>query len=121
MHRFFDAIPIHGDLSHHFTVDESVHPQRPRETLLAVESVHPQRLGFLSAIEGVPSAAGALFGLPTPKTQWVLGHRLRPPAGILFFLFKLFGDPTPKPADGFGGSTPNTRGVRGKFGGLGVD
>jgi hypothetical protein len=45
-----------------------------------------------------------------------LGHQLPLPLGVSFFLSKIIGDSTPKPADGFGGLTPNNQGIRGKLG-----
>jgi hypothetical protein len=41
--------------------------------------------------------------------------------GFASFLFEIFADPTLKTTDGFGGSTPNLRGKRRIFWGLGVD
>jgi hypothetical protein len=64
---------------------------------------------------------GALFGLPNPKTQRGFGV-LTPNSfgGLYFYSFKIVADQTPKPAERFGGLTPNPRGKQRIFGGFWV-
>jgi hypothetical protein len=81
----------------------TVHPQPPRENLLAAESVHSQRPG------GILLAVAGSFGLVTPN-----------PFGSWFFLIKFYGDPTPKTTDGFGALTPIFRGNWWIFWGFGI-
>jgi hypothetical protein len=67
----------------------------------------------LSAVKGAPSAAGR-----NPTRRWGLFwvRHSQPLWGLVFFLIKFYGDPTPKPTDGFGGLTPIFWGILGVLG-----
>jgi hypothetical protein len=84
--------------------------------------VYTLKLGVksvLSMARRIPSRPlGAVFGLPTPQTRWILGHWLRPPWRVYFF--ELLGIWLPKTLMGLGDQLPIIREFEG-FGGLGVN
>jgi hypothetical protein len=74
-----------------------IHPQPPRETLLAVEGYTQRPRGFLLAVKRTLRGweeASWLLGSPTPKPSGFCGINTQPLLGISFF-----GGQTPKPSE----------------------